>query len=157
MAYEVSRLKSCKTLLLDANPAGGGQAASLGGALPDIVEGYLTRDTVNVVEIESAGQGFHAAAWPSTTICPSIPALSNLLRSIYDLIIVDCPPILKHPYLPDLSGGTRQVMLVVRSEVSSVREVQRAKKELAGLNASLWGAILTGQRPAVSRLFDKWF
>ena len=71
------------------------------------------------------------------------------------MIIVDCPPILKHPYLPDLSGGTRQVLMVVRSEVSSVRKVQRAKQEIAGLNANLWGAIITGQRPSLPAALEK--
>jgi Mrp family chromosome partitioning ATPase len=156
LVHAVSRGKSRRTLLLDANPGGNDQASVLGGVLPDIAAGYVARGTVDVVEIASAGIGFHAAALPCASDGSAIPDLGLLLRSIYDLIVVDCPPILKHPSLPDLSGGAARVLMVVRSEVSSVRRVQRAKQEIAGLNAALWGAILTGQRPAVPGLLEKW-
>lgn len=157
LVHAVSQLQLCKTLLLDAHPGGNDQAKVLGTGLPDIVTGYEARGTLEVTELESAGSSFHAAQWPAFASSPVIPSLSNLLRAVYDLIVVDCPPILAHPYLPEISGGERQVLLVVRSEVSSVRLVQRARREIEGLRGTVWGAVLAGQRQVLPRAFDRWF
>ena len=153
----VARMPSCKTLLLDANPSNDRQAIALGGALPNIVSGYEARGGLEVIECGSAEGSFHAAAWPLATTSPAIQPLSNLLRAVYDLIVVDCPPILSHPHLPDISGGAQMVLLVIRSEVSSVRLVQRAKREIERLRGTVWGAVLAGQRQVLPRGLDRWF
>ena len=156
LVHAVSRMPSCKTLLLDAN-ANAGQSTALGGALPNIVSGYEARGGLEVIECGSPDGAFHAAAWPLAAASPAIPPLSNLLRAVYDLIVVDCPPILSHPHLPDISGGTQQVLLVIRSEVSPVRLVQRAKREIERLRGTVWGAVLAGQRQVLPRGLDRWF
>ena len=157
LVHAVSRMQLCKTLLLDAHPGGDDQAKALGGVLPDIIAGYEARGTLEVTEFEFEGSSFQAARWPAGAASPVIPALSNLLRSVYDLIVVDCPPILAHPYLPDISGGRPQVLMVVRSEVSSVRLVQRARREIEGLRGTVWGVVLAGQRQVLPRALDRWF
>lgn len=157
LVHAVSGMKLSRTLLLDAHPGPNGQSRHLGGALPDIVAGYEARYTLDVVEIESEGNRFHAARWPMHAVSPVMPNLRKLLHAVYDLIVVDCPPILAHPYLPEVSQGPRQVLLVVRSEVSPVRLVRRAQREIEGLRATVWGVAVTGQRQVVPRFLDRWF
>ena len=104
------------------------------------------------------GIGFHAARWPENLSSRSmaiVPVLGRLLRAAYDLIVVDCPSILAHPHLPTVSGGAPQVLLVVKSETSSPRQVQRAKKEIEMLRGNIWGAVLTGQRQIMPTAMEK--
>lgn len=160
LVHAAARMQWCKTLLLDGNPGGNDQSRALRGPLPDMVTGYAERSTIEVMAVESEGYEFHAALWPSNVSAAGmavVPVLGRLLHAAYDLIVVDCPPIFAHPHLPAISGRASQVLLVVRSEESSVRSVQRAKQEIEALHGSVWGAILTGQRQIVPRTLDRRF
>ncbi len=158
LAHAASRMQWCKTLLLDANFGDNDQSSALGGPLPDIVSGYAEHGDIEVTSIESNGIGFHAARWPENLSSRSmaiVPVLGRLLRAAYDLIVVDCPSILAHPHLPTVSGGVPQVLLVVKSETSSPRQVQRAKQEIEMLRGNIWGAVLTGQRQIVPTAVER--
>jgi Mrp family chromosome partitioning ATPase len=157
LVYAASRMQWCKALLLDGNAGDSDQSHALGGPIPDIVTGYAEHGDIEVTSIESEGTAFHAARWPanvSSNGMAVIPVLSRLLRAAYDLIVVDCPPILAYPHLPPVSAGMHQVLLVVRSETSSARLVQRARQEIDTLRGNIWGAVLTGQRQLVPRALD---
>jgi Mrp family chromosome partitioning ATPase len=157
LIHAASRMQWCKTLLLDGNPGGNDQSRALGGQLPDIVTGYAERGTIEVMAVESGGNEFHAAMWPSNAPAAGmavVPVLGRLLQAAYDLIVMDCPPIVVYPHLPAISNRTPQVLLVIRSEGASARLVQRAKAEIEALQGTIWGAILTGQRHVLPRALD---
>ena len=158
LIHAASRMQWCRTLLLDGNPGGNDQSGALGGHLPDIITGYAERGTIEVMAVESDGNEFHAAMWPSngpTAGMAMVPVLGRLLQAAYDLIVMDCPPIVAYPRLPAISDKTRQVLLVVRSEGASARLVQRAKAEIEALQGTVWGAILTGQRCGLPRVLER--
>ena len=158
LIHAASRMQWCRTLLLDGNPGGNDQSGALGGHLPDIITGYAERGTIEVMAVESDGNEFHAAMWPSngpTAGMAMVPVLGRLLQAAYDLIVMDCPPIVAYPRLPAISDKTRQVLLVVRSEGASARLVQRAKAEIEALHGTIWGAILTGQRCGLPRVLER--
>jgi Mrp family chromosome partitioning ATPase len=160
LVHAAARMQWCKVLLLDGNPGGNDQSRALRAPLPDIVMGYAERSAIQVLAVESDGCEFHAALWPSNVSATGIscvPVLGRLLHAAYDLIVLDCPPILAHPHLPTISDRASQVLLVVRSEESSVESVQRAKQEIEVLHGSVWGAVLTGKRRIVPSMLDRRF
>ena len=160
LVHAAARMQWCKVLLLDGNPGGNDQSRALRAPLPDIVMGYAERSAIQVLAVESDGCEFHAALWPSNVSVTGIsvvPVLGRLLHAAYDLIVLDCPPILTHPHLPAISDRASQVLLVIRSEESSVESVRRAKQEIEVLHGSVWGAVLTGKRRIVPGMLDRRF
>ena len=160
LVHAAARMRWCKVLLLDGNPGGNDQSRALRAPLPDIVTGYAERSTIQVLAVEADGCEFHAALWPSNVSVAGmsiVPVLGRLLHAAYDLIVLDCPPILAHPHLPSVSDRARQVLLVVRSEESSVESVQQAKQEIEARHGSVWGAVLTGKRRIVPGMLDRRF
>jgi Mrp family chromosome partitioning ATPase len=158
IAHTAACLPWCKTLLLDANSVMEDGEAPTDWALPNLLEGYTTRGTLEVTAIESAKGRFHAAAMPPAS-CPDASAKLKKLRQIltgaYTLVVVDCPPLLDAPYLLPISPRAPQIVLALRSRRTRISVALRIEQEIRGLGAELFGAVLTNNKPLIPRLLDR--
>src|SRR5579872_5738185 len=106
MIGAAARLPWCKALLLDANPVSASRNTALSGTLPDLVDGFAARGMLEVAAMETEYGTFHAANLSRQISACGIlilPMLQRLLGFAYNIIVVDCPPILEQPYLPLIS------------------------------------------------------
>lgn len=172
-----SGIPHCRPLLLDFNGGAGGQGAVLGGALPGVVESYMSRGLVEVAAVSARGGTFHAAEFDATSFDAFTPGgahadadadagasgqgpreaegpktlvqLYGGLCRAYNLVVVDCPPVQDAPYFVPLSHDTPDVILVVRAEKTRIPVVLRAKDEIPALGGRLVGVIMNGRRPYI--------
>nr|WP_233129705.1 CpsD/CapB family tyrosine-protein kinase [Salimicrobium humidisoli] len=74
----------------------------------------------------------------------SVKTLMNELKSTYDLIIFDTPPVLSVTDSQLLAPHTEGVVLVVRSRKTRKEEANKAKEVLLHSQARILGAVLNG-------------
>ena len=152
-AVAAAAIPFCRVLLLSCIEMDDERAAAFGPPLPDLISSYLRRGEGEVASIAVGSAIFHASALrpsfeprggpdPSRTI----EELYAGLRRAYDLLIVDCPPILEAPYLVRLAQETPEVLLVVEAEKTRIQAVIRAKDEIALAGGRLAGVVLNKRR-----------
>jgi Mrp family chromosome partitioning ATPase len=74
------------------------------------------------------------------------------LRRTFKFIIVDGPPVLKHPDALQLASHVDGVVLVVRQNHLTREVIRKAVEQLQAVNAPLIGAILNRRRFAIPTL-----
>lgn len=144
LAYAASRIGG-DVLLLGGNSASADQSSPLKGPLPDVLESYTTRGAIEVVEVK-AETTFHAAHLPHLIPRDKLLLLSDLVRLMqvaYKLIVLDCRPILEHPFLAPISEGPPKVLLVLRAATTPIPVAVRVKQEIEALGGELWGVVMT--------------
>jgi Mrp family chromosome partitioning ATPase len=158
IAYAAARHAWCKALLLDADPGGGGQGACLGGTLPNLLEGFAAHGVLEVAGVGSDNAMFHAATMPPPSSTSEMLAISRLklaLAAEYNLVVLDCPPLLEQTYLTPLSSEPARVVMVLRAGRSRMSQALRARQEIEGFGAELFGAVLTHERRILPRVLDR--
>lgn len=153
IAFAAALTPFCRVLVLDSSAVEEPKAGTLGQQLPDIVGGWLRTGEAEVASVTVGSVTFHAAALtpsfePSrvSDAGRSIAELYEGLRRSYDLIIVDCPPVLEAPYFVRIAQETPEVVLVVTAEKTRIPEVIRAKDEVAVAGANLAGIVFNRRR-----------
>ncbi|MBW8271278.1 P-loop NTPase family protein [Caldovatus aquaticus] len=162
LAVAAASLASCRVLLLDCGTAEEDRGGTLGRPLPDVVSSFLRCGQAEVALVTVSGASFHAAMLrPSfepgglSEDGRSLGELYHGLRRAYDLLIVDCPPILEAPYLVRIAQETPQVVLVVQAEKTRIPSAMRARDEIALAGANLVGVVLNKRRPYLPRFLDR--
>lgn len=77
-------------------------------------------------------------------------AMRGLLRElsrVYDLVVLDCPPVLALAEVRDLATMADGVVLVARANKTDVGALQTAVNELTAVNARILGVALNGVNP----------
>jgi Mrp family chromosome partitioning ATPase len=115
-----------------------------------------------VAAVAASGAIFHATAlrpsFGSGALSDAGRSLAELyqgLRRAYDLVIVDCPPILESPYLVRIAQESAQVILVVQAEKTRIPSALRARDEIALAGAQLVGVVLNKHRRYLPRFLDR--
>jgi tyrosine-protein kinase Etk/Wzc len=72
---------------------------------------------------------------------PSTVQLLHNLSSLYDIVLIDTPPVLAVSDTPVIASQAGTVFLVARSEVSTLGELQEASKRLTQAGAAVRGVI----------------
>lgn len=145
MIGAVVRLPWCQALLLDANQVSVRRSTVLGGVLPDLMEGYAARGMLDVAAVETAHGTFHGASLPRHVSAPDILVLKmlrRLLGLVYNVIIVDCLPILEQPWLPLISMHTPRFIMVLRADRTQISCATQTKQEIEALGGELLGAVV---------------
>lgn len=147
------------TLLIDADV----RRAALCPLL-DVPEGpglsdVLMNDALNVEEVAIPVQGgtFHLLSAGTPTSDTSrifqgraFGMLIARLRQLYDLIIIDSPPILPVPDALIMGRWTDGVVLASRFDVSRAPQVERARRQLDLAGIPVLGTVINGMRTSDS-------
>jgi tyrosine-protein kinase Etk/Wzc len=139
-----------KVLLIDADMRKGGQHKVLGGTdehgLSELITGQIElHDAVRSVE---GVEGLHFVARGKVPPNPSellmhanFTALLSKLMPLYDLIIIDTPPILAVTDAAVIGHHAGTSLLVVRFGLNQVREIALAKQRFEQNGVEIKGAI----------------
>jgi Mrp family chromosome partitioning ATPase len=76
----------------------------------------------------------------------SFGLLMSRLREIYDLIVIDSPPVLPVPDALVLGQWADGAILASRYDVSRFPQVERARKQLDGAGITVLGTVINGMR-----------
>jgi capsular exopolysaccharide synthesis family protein len=91
----------------------------------------------------------HAGAKTAVVDCEALAGVLARLRSQYDFIVVDGPPVNGYADVPVLAPKTDGVILVVEADRTPVAEAETAKRSLDRVGARLFGVVLNRQRSYV--------
>lgn len=146
------------TLLIDADM----RRASL-GTLLDVADGPGLSDvlkeelTVEEATVPVQGGTFHLlpAGTPIDNISlalhgPNFGILIARLRELYDLIVIDSPPVLPVPDALILGQWADGVILASRFDVSRFPQVERARRQLDNAGITVLGTVINGMRASDS-------
>lgn len=139
-----------KVLLIDADMRKGGQHKVLGGrpenGLSELIAGQI--DTVAAIRTVAGVDGMHFIARGKVPPNPSellmhanFTALLNKLMPLYDLIIIDTPPILAVTDAAVIGHHAGTSLLVVRFGLNQAREIALAKQRFQQNGVEIKGAI----------------
>jgi len=139
-----------KVLLIDADMRKGGQHKVLGGkpenGLSELIAGQI--DTTTAIRTVAGVDGMHFIARGKIPPNPSellmhanFTALLNKLMPLYDLIIIDTPPILAVTDAAVIGHQAGTSLLVVRFGLNQAREIALAKQRFEQNGVEIKGAI----------------
>ena len=77
---------------------------------------------------------------------PKFGELINKLRQLYDLIIIDSPPVLPVPDALILGRWTDGAVIAVRYDISRFPQVERARRQLDNAGITVLGTVINGMR-----------
>jgi polysaccharide biosynthesis transport protein len=143
------------TLLIDADLRRTGLCSLL-----DVPEGpglsdALTNDEPAATELVIPVQGgtFHLlpAGTPASDTSRvlqnrKLGLLIAQFRQIYDLVIIDCPPVLPVPDALILGRWVDGAVLAVRYDISRFPQVERARRQLDGAGIAVLGTVINGMK-----------
>jgi succinoglycan biosynthesis transport protein ExoP len=81
---------------------------------------------------------------------PNLGLLIARLRQLYDLIIIDSPPVLPVPDALILGRWTDGAVLAARYDISRFPQVERARRQLDNAGIAIMGTVINGMRNADS-------
>ena len=77
---------------------------------------------------------------------PKIGQLINQLRQLYDLIIIDSPPVLPVPDSLIMGRWADGAVLAARYDISRFPQVERARRQLDNAGIPILGTVINGLR-----------
>ena len=155
LAHAAATMPWCRPLLLDRNAGGNDQGQWFGVELPDLISGYDQHGHLSVVAIEVGGATFHAASISPNAIIDDIPSKrasdrrahpGEVMRVAYNLVIVDCPPVLDSSHFLLLVQQPAEALLVVRAEHTRLSATIEAKEQLAYVGCEVSGVVMNQWR-----------
>lgn len=131
-----------------ATPPENGLFEVLAGAIP--LETAIRRDIMKNVDFISAGK---VTFDPSELLAsPAFEACLRTLAATYDVVIVDTAPVLSSSSAAAVGAHASAVMLVVRSGMNTVGEIQESAKRLQQAGAPVTGVVFNGIKLRPGRL-----
>jgi polysaccharide biosynthesis transport protein len=146
------------TLLIDADLRRSGLCRLLdvqeGPGLSDVLKDLATIDDV-VIPVQGgtfyllpAGTPIHDNSRVLQT--QSVGLLITQLRQLYDLIIIDSPPVLPVPDALILGRWADGAVLAARYDSSRFPQVERARRQLDNAGIAILGTVINGMRNSAS-------
>ena len=150
LAHAAAMMPWCRPLLLDRNAGSGDQGHWFGVELPDLFGDHGRSGCLTVVGIEAAGATFHAAKISADVILDGGASLAagrrvnpgDVMQAAYNLVVVDCPPVLASSHFLLLVRNKAETLFVVRAGHTRLSAMIEAKNELASIGCPLSGVIL---------------
>lgn len=140
-----------RVVLIDADLRRGGLHHRFGlqrsPGLTDVLMGMpldqaLQHQVVKGLDFIAAGrEAAHAADFLQS---PEMDALLDALRSRYDLVLIDTPPVLVASDAGILAGKAGAVFLVARAEATTVSELQASQRAIRQAGAEVSGVLFNG-------------
>ncbi|GEN29578.1 tyrosine protein kinase [Halovibrio variabilis] len=152
----ISAMAGKKVLIIDADLRKGnlhhafGQASA--GGLVEFLSGELTLEDIikptGVANYDVITRGVVASNPSELLMRPGFEHALEDLSEMYDMVIVDTPPVLAVTDACVAGKHCGTTLLVARFDKNSVREIRMAKKRLEGSGLEIQGAILNGVKIA---------
>ena len=99
----------------------------------------IHRNVVPHLDVLTAGE---VVEYPSDIVDSSkLPTIFEYVRDEYDVVIIDTPPVLSVTDAVVLAEKSDGVILVVKNEVASPKDLIEAKKRLSQVGIPLLGSI----------------
>ncbi|MDB5962237.1 MAG: Tyrosine protein kinase [Massilia sp.] len=127
-------------------PRGDGLCEAASGAVPPAKA--LMRDVMPNLDLMTTGS--LAGERPELMLQVDVGALLEALRSHYDLVLVDSPPVLALADPLVIGSHAGAVFLVVRAGVSTAREIAEAVKRLNRAGIAPAGIVFNDVKPRLS-------
>ena len=100
----------------------------------------IHRNVVPHLDVLTAGE---VVEYPSDIVDSSkLPAIFEYVRDEYDVVIIDTPPVMSVTDAVVLAEKSDGVILVVKNEVASPKDLIEAKKRLSQVGISLLGSMV---------------
>jgi polysaccharide biosynthesis transport protein len=77
---------------------------------------------------------------------PQLGILITQLRQLYDLIIIDSPPVLPVPDALILGRWADGAVLAARYDISRFPQIERARRQLDNAGIAIMGTVINGMR-----------
>jgi capsular exopolysaccharide synthesis family protein len=120
---------------------------------PGLSDALKDKATIDSVVIPAPGGTFYVlpAGTPtedtsSVLQSPKFGQLIGQLRQLYDLIIIDSPPVLPVPDALILGRWADGAVLAVRYDISRFPQVERARRQLDNAGIAILGTVINGMR-----------
>ena len=148
----ISAMAGKKVLIIDADLRKGnlhhafGQASA--GGLVEFLSGELTLEEIikptGIAHYDVITRGVVATNPSELLMRPGFEQALEDLSEMYDMVIVDTPPVLAVTDACVAGKHCGTTLMVARFDKNTVREIQMAKKRLEGSGIQIQGAILNG-------------
>lgn len=79
----------------------------------------------------------------------------EVMRLAYNLVVIDCPPVLYSPHFLLLAQKAAEVLLVIRAEHTRLSSITEAKEQLALAGCEISGAVMNRWRRRIPRPFGE--
>jgi Mrp family chromosome partitioning ATPase len=150
LAVSVGRSPTNSVLLIDGNAGPSDQCQHFGTTSVDTLWAAARGAPIRTVRLTlPRGGAFDLAALPiDSARDPSeidlrlLPSLFNRLRNVFNVIILDCPPVMTGASYVSASGLADSCLLVVEAGRTRIPVVKRAMEEIEAAGGKLQGVVL---------------
>jgi Mrp family chromosome partitioning ATPase len=154
LAVSLSRSPTNTVLLIDGNTGPSDQSKHFGSNAVDSLWTAARGAPIRTVRlaiprggaIDLAALQIDGASDPSEIDLRLLPQLFNRLRSVFNVIIIDCPPVLTGAGYVSASGLADSCLLVVEAGRTRVPVVRRAMEEIEAAGGKLQGLVLNKRK-----------
>ena len=108
--------------------------------LRNIVRTFLTQ---NDFEVDTANDGEEA--------------IFAINKNVYDIIILDLPPVTVVPDASIVATKVDKTVLVARVKVTPREELEKTKKMLENVNAKIAGVVLNGVKTSAKKYYGNYY
>ena len=150
----------CKVALIDATISlKGPQSGPATPSTPALID-YFERGEDPVLQLARFNGLPISVARLTARGCPvtkvdSVRGLYGLLRSNYNLVIVDCPPVITGQQAAALASVADGTLLVVEAERTRVADIALARDTLEQLGASILGVVLNKSKRRIQQFISR--
>jgi Mrp family chromosome partitioning ATPase len=154
LAISLSRSPTNSVLLIDGNTGPTDQSKHFGATAVDSLWSAARGAPIRTVRltiprggaIDLATLPIDNAQDPSEIDLRLLPPLFNRLRSVFNVIIIDCPPVMAGAGYVSASGLADSCLLVVEAGRTRVPVVKRAMEEIEAAGGKLQGVVLNRRK-----------
>src|SRR4051812_18437823 len=157
LAISLSRSPTNSVLLIDGNTGPSDQSQHFGTTSVDSLWSAARGAPIRTVRltiprggaIDLATLPIDGATDPSEIDLRLLPPLFNRLRNVFNVIIIDCPPVLTGASYVSASGLADACLFVVEAGRTHIPRVKRAMEDIEAAVAKLQGAALKRHKHSV--------
>jgi Mrp family chromosome partitioning ATPase len=154
LAVSVCRSPTNSVLLIDGNAGPADQCKHFGITATETLWAAARGAPIRTVRLAvPRGGAFDLAALPidgasdpSEVDLRLLPSLFNRLRNVFNIIIIDCPPVMTGASYVSASGLADSCLLVIEAGRTRVPVVKRAMEEIEAAGGKLQGVVLNRRK-----------
>ena len=154
LAISLSRSPTNNVLLIDGNSGPSDQSKHFGSNFVDSLWAAARGAPIRTVRlsmprggaVDLAALQIDGATDPSEIDLRLLPQLFHRLRNVFNVIIIDCPPVLSAAGYVSASGLADSCLLVVEAGRTRVPVVRRAMEEIEAAGGKLQGVVLNKRK-----------
>jgi Mrp family chromosome partitioning ATPase len=150
IAISLSRSPTNSVLLVDGNPGETDQGSYFGPNMVDSLWAAARGAPIRTVRLslprggamDLAALQIDGAADPSEIDLRLLPQLFHRLRNVFNIVVIDCPPVMDAAGYVSASSLADSCLLVVEAATTRIPVVKRAMEEIEAAGGKLQGVVL---------------